>query len=65
MIRVPGAIKDAVPAPLPLLAKTSLCTLMWFTNKCTYLKHNSPRLAYGCFETSGLRGAQYIQREAH
>lgn len=28
-------------APLPLLAKTSLCTLMWFTNKCTYLKHNS------------------------
>lgn len=41
MIRVPGVIKGRAGASLPLLAKTSLCTLMWFTNKCTYPKHNS------------------------
>lgn len=41
MIRVPGVIKGLVQAPLPMLTKTSLCTLMWFTNKCTYLKQNS------------------------
>lgn len=31
--------------------KTSLCTLMWFTNKCTYLKHNSlPGLHVGALK---------------
>ena len=64
MIRVPGVIKGLVRAPLPLLAKTSLCTLMWFTNKCTYLKHNSlPGLHVGALKP--LVGEAYIQREGH
>ena len=63
MIRVPGVIKGLVPAPLLLLTKTALFTLMWFTNKCTYLEHNSlPWLACGRFETDSLRGVHADRR---
>lgn len=41
MIRVPGVIKGLAVAPLLLLTKTALCTLMWYSNKCIYLQHNS------------------------
>lgn len=41
MIRVPGVIKGLALAPLLLLTKTALCTLMWCSNKCIYLQHNS------------------------
>lgn len=37
MIRVPRVIKGLALAPLLLLAKTALCTLMWCSNKCIYL----------------------------
>lgn len=56
MISVPAVIKSLVGAPLHLLTKTAFCTLMWFTNKCTYLKPNAlPWLACGCFETASER----------
>lgn len=64
MIRVPVVIKGLVRAPLPLLTKTSFGTLMWFTNKCTYLKHNSlPGLHVGALKQ--LVGEAYTQREGH
>lgn len=64
MIRVPGVIKGSVRAPLPFLTKTSLCTLMWFANKCTYLKHNSlPGLHVGALKP--LVWEAYIWREGH
>lgn len=51
MIRVPRVIKGLVQAALPMLAKTSFCTLMWFTNKCSYLTRNSlPGLHVGALK---------------
>lgn len=55
MIRVPGVIKAKARASLPLLAKTSLSTLMWFTNKCTHLKHNSLSLSLSGLTLSALK----------